>query len=148
MSLEEQSLFDVILAVGTCGFAGKSKKVNRGDIYISDKIIYKKDVHKIDLKKINEYLLREHWLHIGNSLTMDDYFIDESGVQNTSFSVDMEGSHVYRHCRLLRKKFLNVRIISDFCCLSEHTNQVEISDSMINRYKSVILEILKFLKEI
>lgn len=148
LNLENQYMFDVILSVGTCGFAGDTKKINRGDVYISDKLIHKKNVYKVDLKIISDYLMREQWLHIGSSLTMDDYFIDNKSVQHSSFSVDMEGSHVYRHCNLLRKNFLNVRIISDFCCLSEHTNRIEIENRIINRYQSVILEIVKILKEI
>lgn len=148
LDAKAKSQVDMFFSIGTCGLTGNIQNVNIGDSYVSNEITYEKLTYKIDLKIINEFLLSKRNVHIGKSLTTDNYLTEIDNASPSFFSVDMEGFHIYQYCQLIKKWFLNIRIISDFCNPSEHINQISIKEHLVKRYKLLIFETIKFLKEI
>ena len=148
LDAETKSQVDMFFSIGTCGLTGNIQNINLGDSYVSNEITYEKLAYKIDLKIMNEFLLSKSDVHIGKSLTTDNYFTEIDNTSPSLFSVDMEGFHIYQYCQSIKKWFLNIRIISDFCNISEHINQISIRENLVKRYKLLIFETIKFLKEI
>lgn len=148
LDAKTKSQVDMFFSIGTCGVRGNATNVNIGDCYVSDEIIYDNLAYKIDLKIINEFLLSKGNVHIGKSFTADNYLTEIDNTTPSFFSVDMEGFHIYQYCQLIKKRFLNIRIISDFCNLSEHIDQISVQENLVKRYQLLIFETIKFFKEI
>lgn len=136
---------DVIISIGTCGYICGKSNVNIGDIYISNKIAYKEAIFEINVGLFKNTLFENTSFVVGPTMTTE-HFYQKNQKEILHGSIDMESYHIYQFCRNNKKQFYNIRIVSDYCNLHEHADQVLIKDDMIKQYKTFLLKTIEQLK--
>lgn len=129
-----------VISIGTCG-VHNIPEVEVGTCYITDSFVNEKDLSAF---KIPAPLSSSFYTDviIGATKTVPEFFSSINCIDENEFSVDMEGFFLYEFCLKRGLPFQNVRIVSDHCDISEHTDGLTISQKYLDNYKSLVLKII------
>ena len=147
--LRPDAPFDIVLSLGTCGYLrAPGTKVQIGDIYVSERMIYGSSYCQTGAGLVERSLLDRPNVHVGESLTVDSFLTEAQENAHSACSVDMEGYHLGRLFGSLGRQVLNVRVVSDYCRSTDHVDDVLVHHPKIESYRLFILELLMFLRQL
>lgn len=129
-----------VISIGTCG-VHNIPEIAVGTCYITDSFFNGKDRC---VAKIPSHFLSTICTDctIGATKTVTEFFSSVNSIDKNKFSVDMEGLYLYEFCLKQELPFYNVRIVSDHCDISEHTDGLTIPPRHLDNYKNLVRQLI------